>query len=102
MATPDAATAAEVVAWCEGRGIPFFAYSPLAGSAQADLPALDALAVARGRSRQRLLLRALLASSSAVSVITGATRDASIRDSLAAEHDEWDDELEAAYRADTA
>ena len=37
-----------------------------------------------------------------MSVISGATRIPTILDSVAAEREPWDDDLEAAYRADLA
>ncbi|MEV0787874.1 aldo/keto reductase [Kribbella sp. NPDC050459] len=91
---------ADVLAWCESHQVPFFAYSPLRNSAAA--PHLTALSEARGVSLQRLLLRALLASSPVLSVVSGATRPPTILDSVAAESEPWDDELEAAYKADVA
>ncbi|MGZ0152879.1 aldo/keto reductase [Kribbella sp. WER1] len=102
---------ADVLTWCETHQVPFFAYSPLRNTATAPnsaaaapslaaAPRLAAAAGARGVSLQRLLLRALLASSPALSVVSGATRPATVLDSLAAETEPWDDHLEAAYRAD--
>ncbi len=91
---------ADVLAWCEANDVPFFAYSPLRHSAAA--PHLAALADARGVSVQRLQLRALLASSPVVSVVSGATRPETVLDSFAAESEPWDAELEAAYAADLA
>lgn len=91
---------ADVLAWCEANDVPFFAYSPLRHSAAA--PHLAAIAVERGVSVQRLQLRALLASSPVVSVVSGATRPETVLDSLAAESEPWDDDLEAAYAADLA
>lgn len=90
----------DVLAWCTERGIPFFAYSPLPRGART--PHLAAAAAARGASVQRLLLRALLESSPVLSVITGATRPASVVDSVAAQTEAWDDGLETAYRDDLA
>ena len=89
---------AEVLAWCTANQVPFFAYSPLRSSAAA--PQLTKLADARGVSLQRLQLRALLASSPVLSVISGATRPETVLDSLAAESESWDEDLEAAYAAD--
>jgi pyridoxine 4-dehydrogenase len=91
---------AEVLAWCEANQVPFFAYSPLRSSAPA--PGLEALAKARGISLQRLQLRALLASSPVLSVVSGATRPETVLDSLAAESEPWDEELQSAYTADIA
>jgi pyridoxine 4-dehydrogenase len=91
---------AEVLAWCEANQVPFFAYSPLRHSATA--PHLAATAVDRGVSLQRLQLRALLASSPVLSVVSGATRPETVLDSLAAESEPWDDVLQAAYKADLA
>ncbi|MFI5693914.1 aldo/keto reductase [Kribbella sp. NPDC051586] len=89
---------ADVLAWCEAQDVPFFAYSPLRDSATA--PHLTAMADARGVSLQRLQLRALLASSPVLSVVSGATRPVTVLDSLAAESEPWDDALGAAYTAD--
>ncbi|MEU4192397.1 aldo/keto reductase [Kribbella sp. NPDC026611] len=91
---------ADVLAWCEAHDVPFFAYSPLRHSAAA--PHLTAVAESRGVSLQRLLLRALLASSPVMSVVSGATRPATVLDSLAAETEPWDDDLATAYSADLA
>ncbi len=91
---------AEVLAWCEVHDVPFFAYSPLRSSAAA--PHLTAVANARGVSLQRLQLRALLTSSPVLSVVSGATRPETVLDSLAAESEPWDEDLEAAYAADLA
>jgi aryl-alcohol dehydrogenase-like predicted oxidoreductase len=91
---------ADVVAWCEANALPFFAYSPLRSSAAA--PQLAAMADKRGVSLQRLQLRALLGSSPVLSVVSGATRPETVLDSLAAESEPWDDDLQAAYAADLA
>ncbi len=91
---------ADVLAWCEAQGVPFFAYSPLRSSTAA--PHLTAAADGRGVSLQRLQLRALLASSPVLSVVSGATRPETVLDSLAAESEPWDADLEAAYAADLA
>jgi aryl-alcohol dehydrogenase-like predicted oxidoreductase len=91
---------ADVLAWCEANDVPFFAYSPLRLSSIQSAPRLAAMAGARGVSLQRLLLRALLASSPVLSVVSGATRIATVLDSLAAESEPWDEVLEAAYAAD--
>ncbi|WP_405067066.1 aldo/keto reductase [Kribbella sp. NBC_01510] len=90
----------EVLAWCEANEVPFFAYSPLRPAAAA--PRLTAMADARGVSLQRLQLRALLASSPVLSVISGATRPQTVLDSLAAESEPWDEALETAYAEDLA
>jgi aryl-alcohol dehydrogenase-like predicted oxidoreductase len=89
-----------VLAWCEANEVPFFAYSPLRPAAAA--PQLTAMADARGVSLQRLQLRALLASSPVLSVISGATRPQTVLDSLAAESEPWDEALETAYAEDLA
>ncbi len=89
---------ADVLAWCEANHVPFFAYSPLRSPALA--PRLTAQADERGVSLQRLQLKALLQSSPVLSVVSGATRPATVLDSLAAEHEPWDDELAGAYAAD--
>ncbi len=91
---------ADVLAWCEAHDVPFFAYSPLRSSAAA--PHLTAVANARGVSVQRLQLRALLASSPVLSVVSGATRPETVLDSLAAESEPWDEDLAVAYAADLA
>jgi pyridoxine 4-dehydrogenase len=88
----------DVLAWCEANEVPFFAYSPLRPSAPS--PHLAALADERGVSVQRLQLRALLASSPVLSVVSGATRPKTVLDSLAAESEPWDDALATAYAAD--
>ncbi len=93
---------ADVLAWCEANDVPFFAYSPLRPSAAGSAPHLAALADARGVSVQRLQLRALLESSPVLSVVSGATRSETVLDSLAAESEPWDADLEAAYAADLA
>ncbi|MEQ7123696.1 aldo/keto reductase [Actinopolymorpha sp. B11F2] len=93
---------ADVLAWCEANDVPFFAYSPVRSSAAAQAPRLADMANARGVSLQRLQLRALLASSPVLSVVSGATRPETVLDSLAAESEPWDDDLEAAYTADLA
>jgi len=90
----------DVVAWCEANEVPFFAYSPLRSSTPA--PRLAAIAAERGVSLQRLQLAALLHSSPVVSVISGATRPQTALDSVAAEHEPWNAELQAAYEADLA
>jgi pyridoxine 4-dehydrogenase len=91
---------ADVLAWCEANEVPFFAYSPVRSAAAA--PRLADMANARDVSLQRLQLRALLASSPVLSVVSGATRPESVLDSLAAESEPWDEDLEAAYAADRA
>ena len=88
----------DVLAWCEANNVPFFAYSPLRHSAAA--PHLAAIAETRGVSLQRLQLRALLASSPVLSVVSGATRPETVLDSLAAESEPWTEDLDAAYAAD--
>lgn len=93
---------AEVLAWCEAHDVPFFAYSPLRTSATIPAAHLAAIATARGVSVQRLQLRALLASSPVLSVVSGATRPETVLDSLAAESEPWDEDLEAACAADLA
>lgn len=93
---------AEVLAWCEAHSVPFFAYSPLRPSVATSAAQLATVAATRGLSVQRLQLRALLASSPMMSVVSGATRPESVLDSLAAESEPWDGDLEAAYAADLA
>ena len=90
----------DVLAWCEANEVPFFAYSPLRSAVPS--PRLTAIADTSGVSLQRLHLRALLASSPVLSVISGATRPETVLDSLAAESEPWDEALEAAYSADLA
>ncbi len=90
----------EVLDWCEAHGVPYFGYSPLR-----DVPAtpnLSAAAAERGVSLQRLLLRAVLAASPVMTVVTGAKRIPTVLDSVAAQSEPWDDTLEAAYREDLA
>lgn len=89
---------ADVLTWCETNNVPFFAYSPLKSTRPA--PHLTAAAAERGVSPQRLQLRALLASSPVLSVVSGATRPATVLDSFAAESDPWDETLAAAYAVD--
>ena len=77
------------VAECERRGIAFLAWSPLGGIPQAaDAPAqhdaVRAAADAHGVSPQQVALAWLLSLSPAVVPIPGATRPASILDSVAA------------------
>ncbi|MEV6286076.1 aldo/keto reductase [Kribbella sp. NPDC051770] len=95
---------ADVLAWCEANDMAFFAYSPLRGSTPPSRgsawPRLKVAAAERGVSVQRLQLRALLASSPVLSVVSGATRPETVLDSLAAESEPWDDALAAAYEAD--
>jgi pyridoxine 4-dehydrogenase len=79
----------EVLAEAEALGIRFVAYSPLGGGAHRDrirtgMPRTRALAARRGVSFPRLVLAWLLTLSPAVSVITGAGRPDSARDSAAA------------------
>jgi pyridoxine 4-dehydrogenase len=82
--------------------VPFFAYSPLRASTAVPAAHLAGIADTRGVSVQRLQLRALLASSPVLSVVSGATRPETVLDSLAAESEPWDEDLEAAYAADLA
>lgn len=89
-----------VLALCEERGIPFLAYSPLGGSARREalrerMVETRAITERRGVSRERVVLAWLLGLSPALSVITGAGRPASARDSAAA----LDLELAAEERA---
>jgi pyridoxine 4-dehydrogenase len=93
---------AEVLGWCEAKDVPFFAYSPLRNSGADTAPQLAAIAESRGVSLQRLHLRALLASSPVLSVVSGATRRPTVLDSLAAESEPWDEALQDAYTADLA
>ncbi|TDW92270.1 aldo/keto reductase [Kribbella sp. VKM Ac-2566] len=90
----------DVLAWCEANEVPFFAYSPLRPASAAPSPHLAALADERGVSLQRLYLRALLASSPVLSVVSGATRPETVLDSLAAESEPWDEPLATAYADD--
>ncbi|TCC24423.1 aldo/keto reductase [Kribbella sindirgiensis] len=90
----------DVLAWCEANQVAFFAYSPLRPSTPAPSRHLAAQAAERGVSLQRLQLRALLASSPVLSVVSGATRPETVLDSLAAESDPWDEPLATAYAAD--
>jgi pyridoxine 4-dehydrogenase len=91
---------ADTLQWCERHGVPFFAYSPLRRLSDPATSSLAAAAAGRGVSVQRLLLRALLASSPVLSVVSGATRVETVLDSVAAEREPWDEELDAAYQED--
>lgn len=99
------ADSAEVLRCCEERNIAFFAYSPLRSGGTGEdaalrFPRLNALAERRGVSLQRLLLRALLASSPQLSVVVGAGRIATAVDSAAAVDEPWDSDAETAFRQD--
>jgi len=90
---------------CEELGIPFFAYSPLRGNgigerAVRDFPRTSAIATSRGVSLQRLLLRAMLASSPMMSVIVGAGREETAVDSALAPFEPWDAELATLFALD--
>lgn len=82
----------DVVAACEAAGVAFLAYAPFTGPfgsdgeslPQADCPGLDAVALERDVSRHQVILAWLLAQSSVVIPIVGASRPASIRDAAAA------------------
>lgn len=76
-----------VVQACEAAGVAFVAYSPVGGRDHAELaahPVLRALAARRGVSAYRLALAWLLDASPCVLPIPGASRAASILDSVAA------------------
>jgi aryl-alcohol dehydrogenase-like predicted oxidoreductase len=103
MASPTL-NPADVLRLCEELNIPFFACSPLRrddGRSYSEVfSRLGALAADRGISLARALLRALLESSPVMSVISGASRVGSIRDSAAALTEVWDEELESAWQSD--
>lgn len=89
----------------ERLGIAYFVYSPLggpsvAGSVQDRFPRLARIARRRGTSTQRLLLRAILERSPVVSVVVGAGRPQTARDSAAAASETWDDESRRALDED--
>ena len=97
----------EVLRRCEELGIAFFAYSPLRGAlshpqpaAPERFPRTSAAARIRGVSLARLLLRALLASSPVLSVVSGAQRVTTAIDSCSASEEPWDDELAEAFSGD--
>ena len=95
----------DVLRRCEELGIAFFAYSPLRGAgldpeAVQRFPKMSAAARARGISLARLLLRALLASSPVLSVVSGARRVPTAIDSCSAAEQPWDDELAQAFSED--
>ncbi|MBK4347108.1 aldo/keto reductase [Lacisediminihabitans changchengi] len=94
-----------VLARCEQLAIPFFAYSPLSGiGAGAELarrlPNLAALAAERGVSVQRMAIASLLASSPYLSVVVGAGRPATAKDSAAAVSEAWGDREREALELD--
>ena len=93
----------DALAVAAANGIPYFGYSPLrtGGVPLAELfPRLGALAAERGTPLPRLVLRGLLAESPVMSLVSGATRVESVRDSAAAEHEPWDVTADEAYRTD--
>jgi aryl-alcohol dehydrogenase-like predicted oxidoreductase len=73
--------------WCEANGVAFMAWRPFGGLAPAErsrnAPFHD-MAVARGISPHRLAAARLLHKAPNVTVLAGATRPETIRDSLAA------------------
>jgi len=94
-----------VLRHCEELGVPFFAYSPLRGSGTGEravkaFPRTSAVATSRGLSLQRLLLRAMLASSPMMSIIVGAGREESAVDSALAPLESWDAELATSFALD--
>ena len=78
-----------VLRYCEREGLTFLPWSPLGGSGRAkrlgDYPDLAALARDKGVSPQRLVLAWLRAKSPCVLPIPGASRVASLEDSVAAD-----------------
>ena len=77
------------VAACEERGIPFLAWSPLGGFERGGeepggIDAISAIAADRGVSPQRVALAWLLSLSPAIVPLVGASRPATIQDSVAA------------------
>jgi pyridoxine 4-dehydrogenase len=96
---------ADVLRRCEELGIAFFAYSPLRGALSRSrgvdrFPRTSAAAARRGVSLARILLRALLASSPVLSVVSGAQRVTTAIDSCSAAVEPWDDELAQAFSDD--
>ena len=89
---------------CEHLGIPFFGYSPLLWDGDDDLmtafPAVADIASERGISIQRMLLRALLAESESLWLVSGASRAATAVDAARATDEEWDDTAAEAFAAD--
>ena len=81
--SPWARTTEGVIAMCAADGIAFLAWSPLGGGS-GRLPAVDAIAAARGISPQQVVLAWLLARSPALIPLIGATRPETARDSLSA------------------
>lgn len=81
----------------ESLGVAYFVYSPLggpsvAGSVRDRFPRLAAVAARRGVSPQRMVLRGILERSTVMSLVVGAGRPATARDSAAAASEPWDDE----------
>ena len=72
-----------VMAMCAADGLAFLAWSPLGGGT-GTLPAIDAVAAARGVSSQQVVLAWALGRSPAMIPLIGATRPETARDSLAA------------------
>jgi pyridoxine 4-dehydrogenase len=91
------------LAVAEAHGIPYFGYSPLRTRGvpiAALFPHLDTVATDRGLPLARLVLRGLLAESQVLSLVSGATRAESVRDSAAAEREPWDSVENDSYRLD--
>ena len=89
----------------QGLGLAFFVYSPLggptvAGSVHDRFPRVARIADERGISAQRLVLRGILAASPVLSVVVGAGRPETARDSAAAPSETWDDETRTALEGD--
>ncbi len=94
-----------VLRHCEETGIPFFAYSPLRGNGTGEravkaFSRTSVVAKSRGVSLQRLLLRAMLASSPMMSIIVGAGRQQTAVDSALAPLEPWDAELATSFALD--
>lgn len=93
-----------VLSYCEREGLTFLPWSPLGGGGRAkrlgDYPDLAALAREKGVSPQRLVLAWLRAKSPCVLPIPGASRVATLEDSVAAAELELSsDEVERIDRA---
>jgi aryl-alcohol dehydrogenase-like predicted oxidoreductase len=73
-----------VLRQCEADHIPFLAWSPLHGLGRHPPPSIAHIAAARGVSPQRIALAWLLARSTSMIPLLGATRPETARDSLAA------------------
>ncbi|WP_051274426.1 aldo/keto reductase [Cellulomonas sp. URHD0024] len=101
LAHPDS----PVLAWCEANGARFVAYSPLGGASNAHrlaslFPALASRAELRGISVQRLVLRAVLATSPAMDVVVGAGRPKTAVEAASVLDEPWTADDASAVDAD--